>query len=226
LLRETLGIDNSNVEDISRNRPRNDFDLLLQTFMTDLVSGAVHSRSNSEKIKEYSRSLGTIKGLTGKRNASESLSTINVARKKKKSPKEPRKPSHITYEEVISKKLAAIPNYKLEKLYYSICDITLEQHTPLISVGVWAFFECLTARCGRNSTVAFQDFLSKQKLISMNLAENGNVQSIRQALQRISSHGNTTKHHDTSANFNGEQLTNDMDTLKEVICKLADEAKA
>jgi pyruvate-formate lyase len=83
----------------------------------------------------------------------------------------------------------------------------------------------LTAQCGRNSTVAFHDFLSKQKLNSMGFPDRESVNSIRQALQRISIYGNTTKHHDKSANFNGEQLANDMDTLKEVICKLAEEAK-
>jgi hypothetical protein len=53
-----------------------------------------------------------------------------------------------------------------------------------------------------------------------------NVNSITQALHRISSYGNTTKHHEKSANFNSEQLVNDMDTLKDVILKLAEEAKA
>jgi hypothetical protein len=225
LLREALGIDNSNIEDISRNRPGNDFDLLLKTFMADLVSGVVHSRSNSEDIKEYSRNLGTTEGLTGKRTAPESLSLAAAGKKRRRSPKEPQRPKHITYEEEISKKLKAIPSYKLEKIYYSICDISLEAHTPLISVGTWSFFECLTAQCGRNSTVAFHDFLSKQKLNTMGFPDRESVNSIRQALQRISIYGNTTKHHDKSANFNGEQLANDMDTLKEVICKLAEEAK-
>jgi hypothetical protein len=226
LLREAIGIDNSNLEDISRNRPGHDFDLLLKTFMTDLVGGVVNSRSNSTDIKEYSRSLGMVPGLTGKRNTPESISFAGRSgRSKRKMPKEPQKPKHITYEEDISQRLKNIPSYKLERIYYSICEISLNEHTPLISVGVWAFFECLTAQCGRNPTVSFPDFLSKTKLNSMGFPDRENVNSFRQALQRISTFGNTTKHHDKSANFSGEQLANDIDTLKDVICKLAEEAK-
>ena len=37
LLRESLGIDSSNLEDISRNRPEGDFDSLLKRFVSDLL---------------------------------------------------------------------------------------------------------------------------------------------------------------------------------------------
>ncbi|MGB9152815.1 MAG: hypothetical protein WCD70_06980, partial [Alphaproteobacteria bacterium] len=48
ILREAMGIDNSNIEDISRNRSKHDFDLLLKKFTEDLLSGVVNSRANSE----------------------------------------------------------------------------------------------------------------------------------------------------------------------------------
>ena len=38
-------------------------------------------------------------------------------------------------------------------------------------------------------------------------------------------YGNTTKHHDTAATFNGNQLANDMDCLNGVILKLIEEAQ-
>src|SRR5262249_15543015 len=100
LLREAIGIDNSNLEDVSRNRPGHDFDLLLKTFMADLVSGVVSSRSNADDIKNYSRTLSAVPGLTGKRNAPESLSSVGrPGRSKRKTPKEPQRPKHIRYEE-------------------------------------------------------------------------------------------------------------------------------
>jgi hypothetical protein len=226
LLRESIGIDSSNLDDISRNRPEGDFDILVKRFTADLVSGVVHSRSNAEEIREYSRELGTTEGLIGRRNAPESLSAAgSSSKRRRKAPKKPQRPKHLTYETEISQKLKNIPSYKLERIYYSICDISLEDHTPLISVGAWSFFECLTAQCGRDSATPFPDFLSKNKLNSMGFPTRENVNSIRQALQRISVYGNNTKHHDKSANFNGEQLANDMDTLKDVIVKLAEEAK-
>ena len=226
LLREALGLDSNNPEDISRTRPGNDFDLLVEKFVTDLVDGKVHSRSKSGQIEEYSRELGSMTGLTGARNAPESLSvTAGAGKSRKRAPRKPPPPKHLSFEPEISKRLKSIPSYKLERIYYSICDIGLEDHTPLIAVGVWAFFECLTARCGRGPTTAFPDFLSKSKLNKMGFTERESVSSITQALQRISHYGNTTKHHETSAYFNGEQLANDMETLRELVIKLAEEAK-
>ena len=225
-LRDALGLDSSNLDDIARDRPEQDFDVLLSKFSNDLVSGKVNSRSNKDEIKKYSRELAANKNISGKRVAPESLMpSPTAAKRKRRTPKKPIRPKHITYEQEISDKLKAIPSYKLETIYYSICDISLEDHTPLISVGVWAFFECLTARCGRNPITSFPDFLSKQKVNQLGFTAREQVTSIRDAVQRISSYGNVTKHHDTSANFNGEQLANDMDLLKDVILKLADEAK-
>lgn len=225
-LRDALGLDSSNLDDVTRDRPEQDFDILLSKFASDLVSGKVHSRSNKDDIKKYSRELAANQNISNKRVAPESVvSNPATAKRKRRTPKKPLRPKHITYEQEISDKLKAIPSYKLEKIYYSICDISLEDHTPLISVGVWAFLECLTALCGRNSATAFPDFLSKQKVNQLGFTTREQVTSIRDAVQRISSYGNTTKHHDKSANFNGEQLANDMDLLKDVILKLADEAK-
>jgi hypothetical protein len=225
-LRDALGLDSSNPDDIARDRPEQDFDVLLSKFSSDLVSGKVNSRSNKDDIKRYSRDLAANKTVSGKRVGPESLMpNPTAAKRKRRTPKKPVRPKHITYEQEISDKLKAIPSYKLETIYYSICDISLEDHTPLISVGVWSFFECLTARCGRNPTTSFPDFLSKQKVNQLGFTAREQVASIRDAVQRISSYGNVTKHHDTSANFNGEQLANDMELLKDAILKLADEAK-
>jgi len=225
ILREAMGIDGSAPQDISRNRPKQDFDLLLKKFVSDLIDGTVSSRSNSDDIKKYSRALAATEGLTGKRGAAESLATSSGSKKRKKRPSKPEKQKHLPYEEEILNKLKVIPSYKLERIYYSLCDISLEHHTPLISVGVWAFFECLTALCGRNSSTSFLDYLSKDRLNKLGFTDREDVKSLRQALERISEHGNTTKHHEKAANFNGPQLANDMDLLKEVICRLANEAK-
>ena len=227
LVREALGIESSNIEDISRTRPENDFDILVERFVGDLIDGKkVHSRSKKEDIEQYSRDLSTTAGLSGSRNTPESLSTVaGRGKRTRRSPRKPRRPEHLVYEDEIYQKLKSIPSYKLERIYYSICEIGLEDHTPLISVGVWSFFECLTARCGRTDTTTFPNFLSKDKLNRMGFVGRDSINSITQAIQRISFYGNTTKHHEKSANFNGEQLANDMEALKDIILKLAEEAK-
>jgi hypothetical protein len=228
LVREALGIESSNLDDISRTRPEGDFDLLVGRFVADLVTGKkVHSRSKQREIEEYSRDLAAIAGLSGSRNAPESLSsTAGRGSRKRRRPRRPKRPEHIPYEDEISLRLRGIPSYKLERIYYSICEISLEDHTPLVSVGVWSFFESLTARCGRVGTTAFPDFLSKDRLNNWGFSGRDTINSITQALHRIAAYGNTTKHHEKSANFNGEQLANDMDTLKGLVLKLAEEAKA
>lgn len=226
-LRKALGL-NNDLGNITRTRPQNDFDLLLKKFLTDLRSGIVNSRSNADDIKMYSHELGNTQGLTGECIENETLlagpKANNIRHKIKQSPRKPEKPKYVLYEREIHKKLINIPSFKLEKIYYSICKISLEDHTPLICVGIWSFFECLTAKIGRSDTIDFSSFLSKQKLKSLGVGDN-KTYPICQAIKRISDYGNTTKHHENSANFNGEQLANDMDTLKELICKLSEEAK-
>ena len=66
LIREALGLDVSNPDEICRNRTLEDFDLLLSHFMTDLLEpvGApkVNSRSRKADIEAYARELSTLEG--------------------------------------------------------------------------------------------------------------------------------------------------------------------
>ena len=48
---------------------------------------------------------------------------------------------------------------------------------------------------------------------------------LRDAIQRTLQYGNTTKHHETAAAFNGDQLANDMETMKDLILRCADNAQ-
>ena len=225
LLRDALGVDNSNIEDISRNRPKEIFDLLVKQFLDDLLSGKVNSRSKSKNVVDYSRELNSTEGVTPERIAPEPLlnrsDTPSSETSEKKSPKNPKNPTRLRYEEEINNKLKKFSNFKLEKIYYSICSINLETHTCLISVGVWSFIESLTAKANRKSGTDFYSFLSKSKLKELKL--DSDAKAIREAVKRISEFGNTTKHHESAANFNGLQLYNDMETIKELILALCDE---
>lgn len=103
----------------------------------------------------------------------------------------------------------------------------MKEHTPLISVGIWSFFETLTARAGRSPGKSFLAFLDNNRLINRyNLGTRQQVKPLRDAVERILHFGNTTKHHDTSANFSSDQLANDMESLKDLIVKVAEDAKA
>lgn len=72
---------------------------------------------------------------------------------------------------------------------------------------------------GRSSNTDFVSFLSLNRLQGYGLGDKKKVKPLRDALQSIQRFGNTTKHHDTSAAFNGDQLANDMETLTELILK-------
>ena len=123
-------------------------------------------------------------------------------------------------------KLKALKSFKLEHLYNSLCAVPLQENTPLLAVGTWAFFETLTAKVGREANTAFSNYLSKARLQQYGLGTGPQTKPLREAIVRIADYGNTTKHHDTAAAFNGDQLANDLETLKELIIKCADDALA
>jgi hypothetical protein len=180
---------------------------------------------NKDAIVKYARSLSDLPGITSTRIESESLGEETQpppARKRAAAPKKPEKARHVQYEDEIAKALKAWGNGKLESLYHSICTIDLDPHTPIVAIGVWAFFETLTACAGRNEGTSFDSFLGKQKLAGYGISD----KAIAPALIRIREYGNTTKHHPVSGTFNGDQLNNDLIALKQVILKCIEEAVA
>ena len=225
---ETLGLDKSTPDDIRRTRPKEEFDTIVRRFIRDLIKKKdVHSRMNKEAIIDYARPLNSIPAVTATRIEAESLSTGASGKTKKsgrKKPKKPEKIRHVQYEEGIFLALRNFGNEKLSSLYHSISTIDLDPHTPLVAVGTWSFLESLTACAGRNDGTSFEAFLSNAKLNTYGLA--GEKTSLRAAMVRIRECGNTTKHHPFAATFNGDQLNNDMTTLKSVILKCIEEAAA
>lgn len=224
---EALGLDKSNPEQLLRTRPKEDFDIILKRFMRDLAGKEdVNSRMNKPEIIDYARPLNNIRGLTGNRidpePLSEGVSTGKSKATRKKKPNKPEKAKHVQYEEGIFQALKGYGNKKLESLYHSICDIELEHHSPLIAVGMWSFFETLTACQGRKDGTDFHGYLAPSKLSNMGIV--GKTTALSEALKRISQFGNTTKHHAVLAAFAGDQLNNDMTALKEVVLKCVDDA--
>jgi hypothetical protein len=94
------------------------------------------------------------------------------------------------------------------------------EHAPLLTIGVWAFVESLSARAGRGADTDFLAFFSKQRLAGYGLGDSSKKQNpIRDALERIQRNGNTTKHHEMAALFDGKQLANDFATITHVLLK-------
>ncbi|WP_133139847.1 hypothetical protein [Legionella genomosp. 1] len=230
VFRDAIGIDNRNIDDVSRTRPKHEFNHLLKRFLSDLVdekNKGVSSRSNKAEIEAYSRTMVSEEDIIGKRIESESLNSpaVNKINVRRVAPGVLKHPDKINYCSELRNKLKEIQSYKLECMYYSICSISLESHTPLLCVGVWSFIESLTARAGRSGGTDFLSFLSNSKLSDLGFNDKENRKSIRDALERIQGYGNTTKHHEISAHFNQRQLYNDMETINKLLCKLAEQAK-
>ena len=224
LMRESLGINAINIEDVSYFRPKKEFHLLLGKFVSDIVNKEINTRANKYEIIDYSRKLQRLDGVSGKTVLPSSLNNgdNNLTKKKPPSnPKMPRKPNKLEYSEETIELLRSINSYKLEKLYYSLCSIELNNHTPLLSVCVWSFCETLTARDGKDQNTDFLSYLSKNKLTSLGLGKGRELNGIREVISRVKAYGNTTKHDHTSAFFNHEQLANDFIAIKPLIDAVA-----
>lgn len=217
---ESLGLDKSNPEDLCRTRPEDDFNHLVHRFMKDIIKNVANSRQNKPSIDRYSRQIISTEGISNKRIEPHSISNDqDTPDIELPSPSKPnKKPTFntINTNKDIIEKLNITNNYKLQTLYYSICKLRLKDHTPLISVGSWAFIETLSSLIGKNENTSFPNYFNKLKLGNYNIKGN-NAKAILSSLKRISSYGNTTKHHHTAANFNGDQLANDMHTLEPLI---------
>ena len=223
VVREALGIDANNPGDVTYNRPLEDFQKQLTVFINDLREGTrVTSRNNQAQIDTYGRRLARNPDITGERIEPQSLKAAAAAKvRRPKQPKQPRRLTHLEYDKDLATAIEAIRSGKLESLYYSICAIRIEQHTPLLTIGLWAFIESLSACCGKNDNTDFLAFFSNQRLSDHGFAGKKAV-PIREALTRIQRNGNATKHHEIAASFDGQQLANDLATITPLLIKVAE----
>jgi hypothetical protein len=224
VVREALGIDVANPEDVTYNRPLADLKKQIGRFVTDLKRNKITSRFNSDQADAYGRQLARHTDISGERIQPLALRTAAVpaARsqpKRKTPPKKPRQKDHLEHDKALALALEDIGNDKLQSLYFSICSFGLGAHTPLLTIGVWAFVETLSALAGRNPDTDFVAFFSVQRLSDMGLGNKQKAGPIRDALTRIQRNGNATKHHEVSATFDGKQLSNDLATVAPLLMK-------
>lgn len=214
-----LGIDASDLNDIRITKPEGDFDVLLGKLLGDLASGHVNSRSKGEAFKAYGRELDAVK-LPGRGPVVPKLLDIEqkkaVASRRRTTIK-PR--TTLTHEHDIMDALKALDSQKLISLYNSITAVPLNPHTPLVAIGAWAFLESLSAKAGRAAHQDFPTYFDKNRRAKLGLPTGKDAKAVTEALQHVAASGDVTKHDGTAALFHGEQLANDMDTLKDLILK-------
>lgn len=225
IVREAIGIDTSNPEDVTYNRPPENLKKQLSRFIEDLKDGnKITSRYNRSQVDAYGRRLASNPEISPERIEPVALRSIAKTKRKttrRKQPQKPRPPSHLEYDKQLATALEAHANSKLEALYYSICAVHVE-HVLLLTIGVWAFIESLTALAERKTESDFLAFYSNQRLADYGQGSGRALGPIRDALTRISRVGNATKHHKTSGNFDGAQLVNDLGTITPLLIKTAE----
>lgn len=226
-MRNALGLVVSDLDNISTELPENDFSIVFRRFMEDVGQKCITTRENSSAITKYANDLRNLPSVFGERVEKHPIAIDNASSESQSqsSAQRPKKPTKIPLFNELNAALGVIPSYKLEKLYYSLCSVRLGPHTPLLSVGAWAFIETLTALDGRSDHVDFHSYLSKQKLSGLGLGSGRETKSISEALKRVSEFGNYTKHHKTGAAFNGEQLANDFAIMEKMLVALAENCK-
>lgn len=229
IFRNQLGISGTDREVIRRSRPHDDFMKLAEVFVKDAVKSKglpmkdrlVHSRANAEVIQGYANQLIQKVHVSGERIDPEIITAGNALSGKGKltrkvRPRPPEAPKNLNYERDIYESLKKIGNQKLTDIYYSICSLDLGTHPVLISVGVWSFFECLTAAAGRNENTAMTGFLSRSFLQTECGVGKDSSKAVHAALETISARGNDSKHHEFAGSYDPKEINNNW-----VVCECA-----
>lgn len=229
VFREALGIDFPKGDGgVMFTRPPTDRKRLLSTFM-DLVKkgeseGGISTRAKADDMKRKGREIsetirteavaGRMQGTTVEPEPWDAAA--GAAGTAPKGGSVPKKPQHrcLPHSAKIEKALEEYGNQKLRGLYFELTKVPLD-HVQLLTVGLWTFYEVLTANMGRKGT-AFDDYMNSAKVESMGFPGREQKRSLPRAFKSISEAGNLTKHDSRASQLNREQLYNDVQTLEDV----------
>ena len=205
--------------------------IAFKQFIADVSAKNINSWTNKDKAEDYAKKLINNKNVSNEGLTSAGGAVIKSPPKSPPSPKptEPKKPKVVPVNIELEKALEQLDNYKLKNIYYSLCEIELLKHTPLLYVVAWVFIETLTAECGRNNSEdgrggsKFPEYLNK-KMHDLSFGTNSERRDIGQAVKFISERGNTTKHDKRVAGFNDLELVGNFQTIEPLLLVLAKEA--
>ncbi|WP_343619670.1 ParB/Srx family N-terminal domain-containing protein [Acinetobacter proteolyticus] len=131
-------------------------------------------------------------------------------------PEKPKKLKNIVYSNNLNEILCSKPEYnKLQTLYSSLCMVSAEQHTPLVTVGIWAFIESLANLYGK-TTGDFYSFFGNfinQKLSKGN--KNQKHTDFKKSLEYFNSEGNMSKHSSIAMTLDSATVINKFSILEE-----------
>lgn len=220
VLRNQLGIEGTDREVLRISRPQEDFKKLAEQFIKDAVESRsapmkerlVHSRANGQDIVSYANKLSQRISISGDRIEPEIVSS-SVGNKQSKQtrktkPRAPEVPARLQFDSEAYAALKKIGNQKLTDIYYSLCSLEFADHAVLISVGIWSFFECMTAAAGRTEQTPMLSFLSRDFLQNQCGIAKEDSKAIVGALEAIYRRGNDSKHHAFAGSYDPKEINN------------------
>ena len=239
ILRNQLGIEGTDRGVLRISRPQDDFKKLAEQFIKDAVESRsapmkdrlVHSRANGQDIVSYANRLTQQVQISGDRIEPEIVDN-NVGSQKSKQtrktkPRAPEVPANLQFDSETYANLQNINNQKLTSIYYSSCSLELAHHAVLISVGIWSFFECITAAAGRTEQTPMLSFLSRNFLQSQCKMAKDDSKAVVMALENINRRGNDSKHHSFAGSYDPKEINNNWVVtavvIKSLLQKIASE---
>ena len=124
-------------------------------------------------------------------------------------------PDTLEYSKELSSVLTeTLKSQKLERLYNSLCRISLSDHPILASVGISIFLECFSNRCKRKRDSDIPSFfmsIGKNYFIAKSDTEES--KTVRKILNRIRDYGNLDKHDDVWGTGDARNFRADMEKL-------------
>ncbi|MFK4050506.1 ParB N-terminal domain-containing protein [Acinetobacter venetianus] len=135
--------------------------------------------------------------------------------------KKPKTYTKIPISEPIATKLALHDDfYKLSFIYYSICTISAEENSALISVGCWSFLDTLSTVLNKNDKDSFVGFFNN-KINNDHLwkthFKDYEKKDIKPALAYILEYGNSSKHSKKDFCLDASTLINKFRVLEGLI---------
>ncbi|CAI3957742.1 unnamed protein product [Commensalibacter communis] len=186
----------------------------------------LHSRPQDSKINTLTPSP-TVSNISTQKTVPTPLTSTPTKKVTNSTPKALKQINQLHFNKEIEKKLNNLENQKLIHLYYTLTktkiDTITNDYTPLLTVGLWAFLETLTAYIERKETTSFDSFLNKDKLNKWNFKTEQTKEYVKK-FKIISDLGNATKHSALDACYNTTQLNNDLTCIEPVILKCIEEA--
>lgn len=229
IFREAIGIDFAKGDDNIRfTRPASDVKFLLEKFM-ELVKkgehGGISTRAKADEMAKKGREIeasvrsevlaGRMEGT--RTDPTEWGSDVAAPPEPDRSTKSPKNPQRkrLPYNRKLEQAVESLGIQKLQHLYFDLTKVPLD-HTSLLAVGLWSFYEVLTANMGKNEGTAISDFMTIERIASLGFSSREQKKSLPRAFRSVTEAGNLTKHDKRAAQFDKNQLYNDLETLEGV----------